>query len=187
MSDEKPVAEQFDALGHALGAPQSAPKFIDPRPTDLEVFFSLLPGVMGGLAAKGGDLRSINSSAFIVVREALGQCAAMGALRPTFVCIDGTPLVMMPNNMPIPGVQAPVSQQQAQGNGIMVAQHPNQPGQGQAAQQPGVGGLVSQFPTQAQPVQHGGGMVGGQQPNFGNGSRGVMVAQFPNGTTPPQL
>lgn len=178
--DEKPVSE-------ALGIPPgTAPRFVDPRPTDLEVFFALLPQVIGGLASKNGDLRSINSSAFIVIREALGQCAAMGTLRPTFVCIDGTPLVMMPNNQPIPGVQQPVSQQQAQGNGIMVAQHPNQPGQGQAAQQPGAGGLVSQYPTQGQPAQYGGG-PGGQQPNFGGGSRGVMVAQFPNGTTPPQL
>jgi hypothetical protein len=178
---EKPVSE-------VLGVPTgTAPKFVDPRPSDLEVFFALLPGVIGGLASKGGDLRSINSSAFIVVREALGQCAVMGTLRPTFVCLDGTTLASMPNNMAVPGVQAPVTQQQAQGNGVMVAQHPNQPGQGQAASQPGVGGLVSQYPTHGQPSYHGGGSVGGQQPNFGGGSRGVMVAQFPNGTTPPQL
>lgn len=189
MSDEKPALDER-SIADALGVsppPSAAARFVDPRPTDLEIFFALLPQVIGGLASKGGDLRSINSSAFIVVREALGQCAAMGTLRPTFVCIDGTSLVMMPNNQPIPGVQQPISQQQAQGNGMMVAQHPNQPGQGQAAQQPGAGGLVSQYPTQGQPAQYAGNGMGGQQPNFGNGSRGVMVAQFPNGTTPPQL
>jgi len=187
--DEKstPSGVTERGVSEALGVPPSAiPRFVDPRPTDLEVFFALLPGVLGGLAAKSNDIRSTNSTAFVMVREALGQCALMGTLRVSFQCLDGSYLVKMPDNQPVPGVQQPISQQQAHGNGVTVAQHPNQPGQGQAAQQPGVGGLVSQYPTQGQPAQHGGG-YGGQQPNFAGGSKGVMVAQFPNGTTPPQL
>jgi hypothetical protein len=182
MSDEKPVSE-------ALGVPPApvAVRPVDPRPTDLEVFFQLLPSVIGGLASKPGDIRSINPSAFTIVRDALGQCAVMGTLRAGFVCLDNTYLAQMPNNQPVIGVQQPISQQQAQGSGIVVAQHPNQPGQGQASQQPGAGGLVSQYPTQGQPAQYAGGAAPGQQPNFGNGLRGVLVAQFPNGTTPPQL
>lgn len=163
----------------AAGMPQIQRS--DPRPTDLQVFFMLLPSVIGGLAGKN-DIRSTNSTAFVLVREALGQCAVMGTLRASFVCLDGSMLASMPNNAVPMGVQSPVSQQQAGGNGAVVSQYPNQPGQGQPAQsQAGVGGMVSQYPNQPPPT------AGNQQPNYNGGSRGVMVAQFPNGTTPPQL
>ena len=93
MSDEKPALDErsiADALGVSPPPPSAAARFVDPRPTDVEIFFALLPQVIGGLASKGGDLRFDHfPSAFIVVREALGQCAAMGTLCPTFVCIDG--------------------------------------------------------------------------------------------------
>jgi hypothetical protein len=177
MSDEKektPISESFGVTAVTAGP---SPKFIDPRPTDLEIFFQLLPSVIGGLAGKN-DIRSTNSTAFVLVREALGQCTVMGTLRAGFVCLDGSLLASMPNNQAPVGVQQPVSQVQGNGGGYPVTQYPNQPGQGQ----PGAGGVVSQYPT-----YQGGGQAGGQQPNYGGGSRGVMVAQFPNGTQPPQL
>src|SRR5271166_5872449 len=109
-------------------------KFVDPRPTDLQVFFSLLPTVLGGLASRA-DTRSTNPTAFLIIRECLGQCAVMGTLRATFVCNDGTPLALAAQNQVAMGVQAPV-QHQPSGHGSMVQQYPNQPGQGQ----PGAGG-----------------------------------------------
>ena len=174
IMDEKESVGAGGAEG-LVGSMPAGPRFVDPRPTDLQVFFSLLPGVLGGLAAKSADIRSTNSTAFVMVREALGQCAVMGTLRATFVCLDGSLLAAMPNNQVPQGVQAPI--QQSNGSNGGVAQYPNQPGQGQ----PGVGGMVSQYPNQPPPYAQN------QQPNFGGGSRGVMVAQFPNGTTPPQL
>jgi len=174
MDEETKTSE---VLGAAAGpGPRTA--FVDPRPTDLQIFFSLLPMVIGGLAAKQSDIRSTLSTAFVMTREALGQCAVMGTIRVGFVCLDNSMLASMPNNQMAPGVQAPISQQQQAGVGGAVTQYPNQP---QPGQQPGGGGMVSQYPNYAQP----GGQQ--QQPNFGGGSRGVLVAQFPNGTTPPQL
>jgi hypothetical protein len=180
MSDEKDKTPISESLGVVAG---SAARMTDPRPTDLEIFFQLLPSVIGGLAGKN-DIRSTNSTAFVLVREALGQCAVMGTLRAGFVCLDGSLLASMPNNQAPIGVQQPVSQVQGSGNGYPVAQYPNTPTYGQQ-QQPGAGGVVSQYPT----YQGGGGpgAAPGQQPNYGGGSRGVMVAQFPNGTQPPQL
>jgi len=160
--------------------PGATARITDPRPTDLPYFLAILPQILGGAASKNGEMRSCLSSAFVFAREALGQCVALGAVKYGFVCNDGSYLAMVPRELNIPGVQQPVSQQQASGNGVMVSQHPNQPGQGQpGASQPGVGGLVSQYPNQALPVAHG-------SPNLGgDGSKGVMVAMFPNGTTPP--
>lgn len=154
-------------------------KFRDPRPTDLEVFYLLLPGVLGGLAGKSVDPRSANAMALMIVREQLGQCVAMGILRPTVQCLDGSPLAMMPAGsvaQGIPGIAQPISQQTSQpGQGGMVGQYPNQPGAGQPAQ----GGVVQQYPNYAQP-QAGGAAAGG-------GTKGVLVAMFPNGAQPPQL
>lgn len=150
-------------------------KFQDPRPTDLQVFFSLLPTVLGGLASRA-DTRSTNPTAFLIIRECLGQCAVMGTLRATFVCNDGTPLALSPQNQVAMGVQAPV-QHQPSHHGSMVQQYSNQPGQGQPSG--GGGGMVQQYPNYPAPQQHGGPM--------GDGSKGVMVAMFPNGAPPPQL
>lgn len=159
------------------------PKMADPRPTDLQYFLAILPHILGGAAAKNSEAHSALSSAFVFARMALGQCVALGAVRYGFVCNDRSSLAMMPQGVQVQGVQPPISQQQASGNGVMVAQHPNQPGFGQAgASSAGPGGLVSQHPNQPPPVAHGSPNLGG-----GDGSRGVMVAQFPNGTTPPPL
>lgn len=154
-------------------------RYVDPRPTNLQIFYELLPGVLGSLAGKSTDARSANAMAFVTVREALGQCAAMGILRLTVQCTDGMPLATMPQNMPsAPGVQAP-TQYQPNGAGqgySQVPQYPNQPGQGQA----GMGGVVQQYPN----YPSTGGVQGPQSPS---GNKGVLVAMFPNGTTPPQL
>jgi hypothetical protein len=132
----------------------------DPRPSDLEVFFSLLPGVLGSLAAKSPDSASANSMALMMVREMLGQCAAMGVLRPETRLLDGSPLARMPNQgaMAMPAGAAPP-----------IAQYPNQPGMGQPS-----GGGVQQYPN------YGGGGGGG-----GGGNKGVLVAMYPNNNNPP--
>jgi hypothetical protein len=181
--DKKEQTLMIDEKKESMAAETitGARPMMDPRPTDLQIFYALLPGVLGGFAGKSTDTRSANAMAFTLVREALGQCAMMGILRPVTVCNDSSPLATMPQNMMVPGVQQPVQHQP--GNGHAVTQFPNQPGQGQAASTgPGPGGMVSQYPNQAPPQQQP-----GQQPNYGGGSRGVMVAQFPNGTNPPQL
>jgi hypothetical protein len=153
-------------------------KFTDPRPTDLQVFFTLLPTVLGGLASRS-DTRSANPTAFLIIRECLGQCAAMGTLRSTFVCNDGSPLALMPQGQVAMGVQSPI-QHQPGSQGTMVQQYPNQPGAGQPNQgYPGGGGVVQQYPNYPPPQQQGA--------PYGDGSKGVMVAMFPNGAPPPQL
>lgn len=174
MDDKKDTTMAADTI---TGARPMA----DPRPTDLQIFYALLPGALGGFAGKSTDTRSANAMAFALVREALGQCAMMGILRPVTVCNDHSPLATMPQNAMVPGVQQPI-QHQPGSHGSVVTQFPNQPGQGQAASTgPGPGGVVSQYPNQ--PPQQ----AQGQQPNYNGGSRGVMVAQFPTGQTPPQL
>jgi len=150
-------------------------RFQDPRPTDLQVFFSLLPTVLGGLSSRA-DTRSTNPTAFLIIRECLGQCAVMGTLRATFVCNDGTPLALPPQNQVAMGVQAPV-QHQPSNQGSMVQQYPNQPGQGQPSG--GGGGMVQQYPNYAGPQQAGGGGGGG-------GMKATVVAMFPNNAQPPQ-
>lgn len=134
----------------------------DPRKTDLEMFYEILPHIVGGYAGKSVDARSANASALIMAREMLGQCALLGVCRLTVQCLDGLPLALMP-----------AGQHQANPS---VAQPQQQPTAGVAY---GQGGLVSQQPNPP-PAQHH-----GQQPNFGDGSRGVLVGQFPNGTQPP--
>ena len=83
-------------------------KFVDPRPSDLEVFYALLPGVLGSLAAKSTDSRSANAMALTMVREALGQCAALGILRVQTQCLDGQLLASLPQNVTPMGVQQPI-------------------------------------------------------------------------------
>lgn len=150
----------------SMGEEKQTRSIVDPRPTDLAVFFAMIPGVLASYAAKTVDTRSANASAFQCVREALGQCAAMGLLRVGTQCIDGSWLALMPQN---PGAVAGV-----QG---ATQQYPNQPGMGM----PGAGGVVSQHPTYGtQPGPYG-------QASQGGGNKGVMVAMFPNGAPPPQL
>jgi hypothetical protein len=137
-------------------------RYRDTRPSDIEVFYSLLPGVLGSLAAKNFDSRSANSMALIMVREMLGQCAAMGILRLETRCLDGSALAAMPNQG-----QAPV------GTAPPVAQYPNQPGMGQPASGP------VQYPSYGGPPAN--------QGNAGGGTKGVLVAMYPNNGPAPQL
>ena len=141
-----------------IGAPPQK-EYVDPRKTDLELFYELLPSIIGGYAGKSVDARSANASALIMAREMLGQMALLGVCRLTVQCLDGLPLALMPAQQHNPNVQQP---QQAPGAAY------------------GQGGLVSQQPTQATQRPQG-------PQNFGDGSRGVMVAQFPNGQSPPPL
>jgi hypothetical protein len=161
------MEEKRDPMTQSEAIPEA--RYRDPRPSDIEVFYSLLPGVLGSLAAKSSDSRSANAMAFMMVREALGQCAVMGILRPETRCMDGSPLAAMPN-----AGQAPV------GTAAPVSMYPNQPGMGQPVQ-----GGVQQYPSwgQAQP-QPGQPVQGGGN---GGGSKGVLVAMYPNNNPPPQL
>lgn len=171
-------------------------KMTDPRPTDLEVFFKIMPHILGGWAGKTTDVRSANSSSFIQAREALGQMAMMGVLRATFVCNDRSHLAVMPTgghpqmqSQPMQG-QPLQGQPMAQGQpmmagsggmtqqyptngygpGVQAPQSPQQPGQGGMV---GVGGMVQMFPMhQAAPTVHG-------APNFGDGSKGVLTNMYP--------
>ena len=152
-------------------------KFVDPRPSDLDVFYALLPGVLGSLAAKSTDSRSANAMALTMVREALGQCAALGILRVQTQCLDGQLLASLPQNVTPMGVQQPI-QHQPGAQGSMVAQYQNHPGQGMPTAGTATGGVVQQYPNYAPPTQQGG---------MPNGNKGVLVAMFPNGTQPPQL
>jgi hypothetical protein len=133
-------------------------KRTDPRKTDLELFYELLPSIAGAVTTKGLDISSNVAMSLGVVREILGQCAVLGVIRPTIMCNDKQPLAIA-----IPGAAAI-----------------GQPSPQQQGGHFGGGGLVEQYPTQ----QRGGG-VQRQQANYGDGSRGVLVDMFPN-PTPPQ-
>ena len=170
MEDKKENLTASDAIPGA--------RFQDPRPTDLEVFYSLLPGVLSGMASKSVDTRSANAMALMIVREMLGQCIAMGIMRMTVQCNDGAPLAVMPTgSQNIPGVSQPIQQQSQPGQGSMVAQYPNQP----VGNQPGAGGVVQQYQNYAAPQGPQGGAVPGKMSNI------QPVAMFPNGAQPPQL
>jgi hypothetical protein len=166
-------------------------KMTDPRPTDLEIFFRIMPHILGGWAGKTTDVRSANSSAFIQAREALGQMAMMGVVRASFVCNDRSHLAVMPTGGHPQMQQQPQQQGMAQGqpmtspgSGGMTQQYPTNgygpgvqppPQSSQAGQggQVGIGGMVQMFPMhQAAPTVHG-------APNFGDGSKGVLTNMYP--------
>jgi len=150
-------------------------KFQDPRPTDLQVFYQLLPGVLSGFAGKSVDSRSTISSALGIVREMLGQCVAMGIMRMTIQCNDGSPLAVMPVNGMMASGQPGINT--GNGGGV-VQQYPNQ-GNG--------GGVVQQYSN------YGGGAGQQYQPQPGRGpmpgqtSNIQPIAMFPTGQNPPQL
>jgi len=187
--EQKPSPKTSSAMKEIL----PGIKMSDPRPSDLEVFFRIMPHILGGWAGKTTDVRSANSSAFIQAREALGQMAMMGVLRASFVCNDRSHLAVMPTGghpqmqsqpmgQPIPGQPMAQGQATMPGNGGMTQQYPTNgygPGvQPQAQAQPqngmvGVGGMVQMFPMQqAAPTVHG-------APNFGDGSKGVLTNMYP--------
>jgi len=169
-------------------------KAVDPRPTDLELFFSVLPHAIGSFASKLTDPQSANAMAFLVARQAVGQCITLGLARPTTMCTDGNQLGLVSSAAsPMPGVQQPIQHNPAT-QGVMVAQQPNIPGQGMPVQQGAVvvggvgqGGCVGQFPTQQQQmmVPYQGGPLG---VSTGNGMKAVVTAMFPNDPSmhPPQ-
>jgi hypothetical protein len=162
MSDKKEEGEMVESP-EIPGA-----RFRDPRPLDVDVFYALLPGVLGGLVAKNADTRSANAMALAAVREMLGQCAMMGILRPVTQLPDGSPLcIVQPGAGPAQAGVAPPT-----------AMYPNQPGMGQPSQP------AAQYPTWGQP-----GGQQPQQPGTGTGMRGALVAMFPNQNNgqPPAL
>ncbi len=158
----------------------------DARPTDADVFFSLLPTILGGYIMRGGDARSSLSSAFVAAREAAGHCCAMGVARVATICSDGSHLAVTPQGMNVPGVVGAISaNQDPTQRGVVVAQYATAPNGGiqthGGVQAPGPGGMIAQYPTNAPGggvVQHvGGGQIGTPT---GNGMRGVVVAMHPN-------
>jgi hypothetical protein len=200
MSEEQDEKKTSSSMTEIL----SGIKIVDPRPTDLQVFFQILPHILGGWASKSPDIRGANSSGFIQAREALGQLAMMGVLRAGFVCNDRSHLAILPQGAGAPLGQPAMTSMPSvqgqpmanaspgvapQGGGGMVQQYPTQGygAQGQpappAGQPMGGGGMVQQYPTyNPQNVQPGGGAGGA--PMFGDGSKGVLIAQFPNSTPP---
>jgi hypothetical protein len=166
MEEKKETPETMTASDAIPGA-----RFQDMRPTDIDLFYTLLPGVLSGFAHKSVDGRSANASAIIMVREMLGQCQAMGIMRSTIRCLDGSMLAILPTGMQVPGVpgvSGAVQQQPTQpGGGGMVSQYPNQPGTYGA-------GYAPQGQGQAQ------GPVPGQTRNI------QPIMQFPNNAPPPQ-
>lgn len=158
------------------GVGQSRPMPADPRKTDLEMFYELLPAIVGGYAGRTVDARSANASALIMTREMIGQCALLGICRLETQCLDGLPLALMPaQHAPNPNISQPAQQQGAVP--FAPGQYPNQPGSGMAASGTvqGQGGMVSQQPMYAN---------GGAAPR-GDGSKGVLVAMYPNGGAMP--
>lgn len=154
-------------------------RYLDPRKTDLELFYALLPGISAGLSGKNGDTRSSNAMALVQVRELIGQCVFLGVCRPTMTALDGAPLALMPNGAPLAAGGQSVAQPGPQGS--MVAQYPNMPGQGMA-----VAGTVQQHPNYSPPAQAQGGYTS-RAPVPGQTSNIQPVAMFPTGAQPPQL
>src|SRR5271166_2043436 len=97
-NDEKSSEEKRSSPKTSSSMAEILPgiKMTDPRPTDLDIFFRIMPHILGGWAGRTTDVRSANSSAFIQAREALGQMAMMGVLRASFVCNDRSHLAVMP-------------------------------------------------------------------------------------------
>jgi hypothetical protein len=157
----------MDEKHNPLMQPSESDVRRDPRPSDIDIFYELLPGVLGALAGKSSDANSATSMALMMVRQMLGQCAMMGILRTETRLMDGSPLAAVTPNM-------------GQGNvGVAppVSMYPNQPGMGQPAQ-----GAV-QYPN------YGGGQQGGngRGPMPGQTSNIQPVAMFPNNSQAPQL
>lgn len=156
----------------------------DGRPTDLDVFFAILPGIVGAQAGKQVDTRSAIATSFLMARETVGQCCYMGIARPATMCTDGSHLAISPQNVSVPGVQGAVAPNQNQAErGVMIQQYPTPVGGQQivGAQAPGAGGLVTQYPTVAagqQVVGQGGGL--GTMNGDGRGMRATVVAMVPN-------
>ncbi len=183
----------------AVEAKTAAPK--DQRISDIDFFWQIIPHILGGCITNTQlDTRPAMQKAFLVAREAVGQACMMGLCKPMTILSDGNQLSMMPSQMgasvPAPnqqpmmhpmggGMAGMVPQQTMPGQGGMVAQYPmnaqNSPhivGGGAAAGIP-AGGMVAQYPMNMEaPMVYG--QQGGPmgQPMQG-GVRGVMTRQFP--------
>jgi hypothetical protein len=156
----------------------------DTRITDIDLFFQVLPHILGGCAAGAAgaiDTRPAMQKAFLLAREAVGQACTMGICKPVTICSDGSQLSLLPTmafTAPTAPGQQPMSNASVPGGGGMVAQYPmNGAAQGSDRQIP-AGGMVAQYPMHAgQPQVYGaGGPIG--QPMDG-GTRAVMTRQFP--------
>jgi hypothetical protein len=202
---KKSIIEGFKEAALALPQKEAAtPKEI--YPTDVELFFRVIPGIVGGLAGKLIDGRSTNACAFGIARELVGQACSMGICRATCQLSDHTFLGTMTQPASVPGVAGPMTARQDMTNrGVMVQEFPT-PGaqaQPQVAQQvaqqvvqPGmqqpVGSPMPQQVPQAmagQPMMQPQAYPPGQYPmtqqpaQQGVVGQGGVVAMFP---TPPQ-
>lgn len=151
----------------------AAPK--DQRISDLEFFWQIIPHLLGGCITNTQlDTRPAMQKAFLVAREAVGQACMMGLCKPMTVLSDGNQLSMMPSQM---GASMPAPNQQPMmgGMGGMGGIVPQQT-------MPGAGGMVAQYPMNAQNSPH---IVGG------GGSMGIpaggMVAQYPMNMDAPMV
>ena len=159
----------------------------DSRVTDIDLFFQVLPHILGGcatVAAGSIDRRPAMQNAFLLAREAVGQACTMGLCKPITICSDGSGLALMTTGAftaPTAPGQQPMQQPMTgmggvgmPGGGGMVAQYPMN---GQGAHVPSSGGMVAQYPMHMDaPPVYGGAAVG--QPMDG-GFRAVMTRQFP--------
>jgi len=154
----------------------------DSRVTDIDLFWQIIPHILGGCATNMIDTRPAMQKAFQFARETIGQACTMGLCKPVTVLSDGSQLAMMPS---MHGVPPPQQAQPAAtpGSGGMVMQYPMN-GHGAAMVGPpqtGIpaGGMVAQYPMNmdSPAVYAGGGAPIGQ--TMDGGVKAVMTRQFP--------
>lgn len=148
----------------------------DPRITDIDFFWQIIPNILGGCITNSLETRPAMQKAFLLAREAIGQACTMGICKPVTVLSDGNQLAMMPS-MAYGAAPPAQGQRPMPGSGGMVMQYPMH-GQGAPIGGQGIpaGGMVAQYPMDmagGAPFSPQGGAAPGQ------GNKGVMTRQFP--------
>ncbi len=112
-------------------APQAAPApgyYQRSMPSDVAVFLHLLPNIVGSIATKYSDAKTIRDLSINLARETTGQLVALGVCQRTTLCLDNYPLAA---GGPIPQAQPATGPQLGNNNGhgtqgAMVAHYPSQ-------------------------------------------------------------
>jgi hypothetical protein len=104
--------------------PQVAPgHYQRPMPSDVAVFLHLLPNIVGSIATKYSDAKTIRDLSINLARETTGQLVALGICQRTTLCLDSYPLAAGgPIPQPQPGTVPALGNNNGHGTqGAMVA------------------------------------------------------------------
>jgi|SRR5271163_207249 len=102
-----------------------------PMPSDVDVFLHLLPNIVGSIATKYSDAKTIRDLSIGLARETTGQLVALGICQRTTMCLDNNPLatggpIVQQASQPA-GAQPQLGSNNGHGiQGAMVAHFPSQ-------------------------------------------------------------